>query len=132
MQFALITPSSILSNNGKYSLNNNKHFHTLRVHPIQSNLIRNHLIPSHLTEQAKASSKKIASQNASTLQILLYGFISSNFIHLLFTFILWKSSLNTAKVLLYLVTESVAISLAWVLKGMANKGDDLSQSGLTA
>lgn len=82
---------------------------------------------------ARAASKKQAAQNARIIQILTYGFLVTNFIHLLLVFgIFRKRSATFGALFKYVVTEGVAASLALVLRGMARQGDDLGQAGLTS
>lgn len=87
---------------------------------------------------ARASSKKIAASNASTIRVLTYGFLLTNVIHLLFVFgPLQRFSGSHGQTLAsrlfkFFATELVAGGLAVVLRGMARQGDDLAQEGLTA
>lgn len=82
---------------------------------------------------ARAASKKQAAQNAQIVKILMYGFLITNAVHLLFVFGLFRKSSGTFGALIkYLFTEIIAGGLALVLRGMAKQGDDLSQAGLTS
>ncbi|PWN47254.1 DUF788-domain-containing protein [Violaceomyces palustris] len=81
---------------------------------------------------AKGSSKKISSNNQSTLQVLQYGFLITNTIHLVFRFWFFKSSATWRSLLAYLSTEALALFLWIQLISMAKGGDDLAQPGLTA
>lgn len=82
---------------------------------------------------ARAASKKQAAQNAQMVQILTYGFLITNAIHLFLVFVVFRRSSGTKGAFFkYLVTEGVAGTLGLMLKGMAKQGDDLAQAGLTS
>jgi pheromone shutdown protein TraB len=82
---------------------------------------------------ARAASKKQAAQNARIIQILTYGFLITNLIHLLLVFgVFRKSSATFGALFKYVVTEGIAGALGLTLRGMAKQGDDLGQAGLTS
>lgn len=88
---------------------------------------------------AKGASKKISSNNASSLRLLLYGFVITNALQLLLLFTPLLSSLRyrrsstwTWDLVRYVLTEAVAAGIALVMRDMASKGEDLDAQGLTA
>ncbi|CAO1616132.1 unnamed protein product [Jaminaea pallidilutea] len=88
---------------------------------------------------AKGASKKISSNNASSLKLLLYGFVITNALQLLLLFTPLLSSLRyrrsstwTWDLVRYVLTEAVAAGIALVMRDMASKGEDLDAQGLTA
>ncbi|KDN53062.1 DUF788-domain-containing protein [Tilletiaria anomala UBC 951] len=81
---------------------------------------------------ARAAAKRVSSQNASTLATLLYGFLISSTMHVLFRFVLYRSTASTRHVVYFVLTEALAVALWLQLQNMAKSGDDLAQGGLTA
>lgn len=87
--------------------------------------------------QAKGASKRISSQNASSLTLLTRGFILSNLAQIvsltLFTSVARRhTSAYKWDILKYVLTEVVAVGIALVMRDMAVKGEDLNAEGLTA
>ncbi|GAA5854381.1 hypothetical protein JCM8547_001802 [Rhodosporidiobolus lusitaniae] len=80
---------------------------------------------------AGASSKRISASNASTLRQLQLGFLVSGGIYLIHLF-LFRSGRSWKRLFLFVVTETVAVSLwSWVM-ALADKGADISAgTGLT-
>ncbi len=64
--------------------------------------------------------------------MLLYGFAASIGIHVLFRFILYRSTATLRHYVYFFATEALALGLATQLRSMAAGGDDLAQQGLTA
>lgn len=90
------------------------------------------LTADHATSQAKASAKRISSQNASTLQTLLAGFLISGLIHIGIRLVLYRTTARTKDYVYFLGTEALAVGLWTQLRSMASSGEDLAQAGLTA
>lgn len=87
---------------------------------------------------AKGASKKISSQNAASLTLLLRGFLLSNLIHILsYTPILASARYRHSgaykwDVAKYILSEGVALAIGLLMRDMASKGEDLNAEGLTA
>ncbi|GAA5833690.1 hypothetical protein JCM9279_001600 [Rhodotorula babjevae] len=76
---------------------------------------------------AGANSKRIAASNARTLKQLQLGFLISAGIHLVH-FALFTSGRTYRRVLLFAVTEAIAVGLWNQLKAMASNGTELDGS----
>lgn len=82
---------------------------------------------------AKGAQKRIASTNARAIQTLALGFAITNTLYVIAQLVRYRSVRWPAAVLVpYLLTEAIAVGLAWQLVGMARSGADLAQAGLTA
>ena len=83
---------------------------------------------------AKGAQKRMAASNSRAVKTLTYGFFVSNMIHLLLGLWVWRPVAPSVwrYAILYIVTEAIAAGLGWQLVKMAQAGDDLRQSGLTA
>ncbi|PWN23806.1 hypothetical protein BCV69DRAFT_10789 [Microstroma glucosiphilum] len=86
---------------------------------------------------AKGASKRISSQNASSLTLLFRGFLITNLLQILSLTLLTpgyrrRSSSYKWDIIKYVLTEAIAAGLGLVMRDMAKKGDDLSAEGLTA
>ncbi|CAO1618918.1 unnamed protein product [Parajaminaea phylloscopi] len=78
---------------------------------------------------AKGASKKVSSQNASSLKLLLLGGLVSNASQL-FSLFVFRHSFGD--VLKYVLSSLVALAITLLLRDMASKGEDLNAEGLTA
>lgn len=87
---------------------------------------------------AKGASKKITAQNATSMTLLLRGFLISNLIQILsFTPILASQRYRHSgaykwDIFKYILSEGVAAAIGLLMRDMASKGEDLNAEGLTA